>query len=100
MTKQKMIKAHRSEPKPKHQLNNTTNHRITQGDRLIRYMANHKGITSMQAFDKFGITRLSARIFELRNNGYDIVANQIAVKNRYGESVTCCRYELRGERVV
>lgn len=47
--------------------------RETQGQKVLNYMKKHRdGITSMKAFWRFGITRLSARIFELRNKGYNI----------------------------
>ena len=53
-----------------------------------------KGITSLRAFEKFGITRLSAVIFDLRDDGYDIKTDMIAVKNRYGDTCHVARYTL------
>ena len=48
--------------------------RRTQGETVVRYLRNHrKGLTSMKAFWLFRITRLSARIHELRHKGYDIL---------------------------
>lgn len=48
-----------------------------------------KGLTSMDAF-KFGITRLAARIFELRNSGHMIVTHTERNKN-----ANYARYVLR-----
>lgn len=46
----------------------------TQIARVLKYLKTHKqGITSATAFWRLGmITRLSARIFELRKKGYNI----------------------------
>ena len=41
---------------------------------ILRYLVEHPltGLTSSQAFELFGVTRLSARIYDLRNKGYQI----------------------------
>ena len=45
----------------------------SQNRKILEYLNSHpEGITSMQAFQNFRITRLSGRIFELRKNGYPI----------------------------
>lgn len=65
--------------------------------RIINYMKLHGGITSMDAFKDLGVTRLSARIFELRKLGYDISTIEIESTNRYGEAVRYGKYVLKGE---
>ena len=65
--------------------------------RIIEYMKKHKGITSQDAFKDLGITRLSARIAELREMGYDIDTLMIDGTNRYGEDVRYGLYVLKGE---
>lgn len=65
--------------------------------RIIAYMKVHNGITSMDAFRDLGITRLSARVKELRDMGYDIVTLMIDSENRYGEAVRYGKYILKGE---
>ena len=62
--------------------------------RIIDYMKSHKGITSMDAFTDLGITRLSARIKELRESGYNISTIMIDGINRYGEPVRYGLYKL------
>lgn len=62
--------------------------------RIIDYMKSHKGITSMDAFTDLGITRLSARIKELRESGYNISTIMVDGTNRYGESVRYGLYKL------
>lgn len=66
--------------------------------RVLKYLESHKGITSIEAFEKFGATRLSAIIFNLKNYGYNIKSEKVTSKNRYGEKVTFSRYSLiKGE---
>lgn len=65
--------------------------------RVLQYLKTHKkGITSMEAFEKFGVTRLSAVIFILRKE-YKIEAIHCEAKNRYGEKVRFDRFKLVGE---
>ena len=40
--------------------------------KILEYLKEHKQLTSMEAVKLFGTTRLSARIFELREEGYKI----------------------------
>lgn len=68
--------------------------------RIIEYMKTHNGITSQDAFKYLGITRLSARIQELREAGYDITTVMIDGKNRYGEPVRFGLYKLVGDKNV
>lgn len=53
--------------------------------------------TSWQAFEWYGITRLSAIIFELRKDGYNIESETLKMKNRYGDPVHFAKYVLKGE---
>ena len=62
--------------------------------RIIQYMRVNGGITSQDAFKHLGITRLSARIKELRELGYNISTIMIDGTNRYGEPVRYGLYKL------
>ena len=66
----------------------------TQMTEVLKYMQTHKGITSIQAIEKFGATRLSDIIFRLRTEGYEIETDSITKKNRYGHTTTFARYTL------
>lgn len=44
----------------------------TQKEQILDHLRTYHRITSMQAFRLFGCTRLSARIGELRADGYPI----------------------------
>ena len=62
--------------------------------RVVEYMKNNNGITSQDAFRELGITRLSARIKELRDIGYDISTIMVDGTNRFGEPVRYGLYRL------
>ena len=62
---------------------------------VLDYLQTHIGMTSMDAFD-LGITRLSAAIFNLRQEGYSILNVQREETNRYGKKVRFVEYRLKG----
>lgn len=67
---------------------------ITQQESILRYMQSHrKGITSKDAFERFGCTRLAAVIKNLERKGHKIVSTRELVKTRYG-STSIARYTL------
>lgn len=68
---------------------------MTQNERVLKHMRKYGTITTKQAYDLYGITRLGARIYELRNMGFDIVADTVTVKNRFGEKAHVARYRIR-----
>lgn len=68
---------------------------MTQQERVLRHLQDHKTITSLEAINEYGNTRLSASIHALRSKGYEIVTKPIRVKNRYGEERTVAEYHLQ-----
>lgn len=67
----------------------------SQNERILKYLQTHKrGITQLQALEKFGVLRLSGRIHNLREQGYPIMTNIIEVTNRYGEISRVAEYRL------
>ena len=71
---------------------------ITQ-QRVYDFIKEHGGITSKEANDKLGETRLSARIFELKEKGVNIQDEWLWVKNRYGEKRHVKKYFIgRGRK--
>lgn len=69
----------------------------TQAERVLEYIKRFGSITTLEAFRDLGVTRLSARIFELRARGFDIDSTNVTNKNRYGENCTYAKYYLRKE---
>ena len=67
---------------------------MTQKDRVLRHLRDFGSITSMEAYNEYGITRLSAVIFNLREMGYNIKTVNETGKNRYEEPTRYARYTL------
>ena len=71
--------------------------RTTHADRIEQYIREHGSITSWEAIKEFGITRLSAVIYNLRyERNLDIETRYETMKNRYGDKVTFARYVYKG----
>ena len=66
----------------------------THYTRLLEYLKIHKTITSLQAIRDLGNTRISATIFNLRKDGYNITSTDIPVPNRWGTKTMVAQYEL------
>jgi len=45
---------------------------MTQNETILKHLENEKGITPIDALTKYGCFRLSARVNELRKQGYYI----------------------------
>lgn len=71
--------------------------RITQKQVVLEHLTNIGSITSKEAIEKYGITRLSDRIFQLRNSGVNIVTTMMTVTTRYGKE-EIARYTLKKEK--
>lgn len=63
--------------------------------RILEHLRTHDGLTSYGAFKKFGETRLSARIKELRDMGYTIETVMMEGENRYGDITRYAFYVLK-----
>ena len=57
----------------------------TTQQRVYDYINEHGSITTFQAHKDLGESRLSARIFELKERGVNVCDEWIRVKNRFGE---------------
>ena len=60
--------------------------------RVFDYITEFGSITTFQAFVDLGESRLSARIWELRNKGINISSKTKIVSNRYNEKRTVKEY--------
>lgn len=70
---------------------------MNQKERVLRYIQDYGSISSLEAFRDLGVTRLSAAVFDLRADGYPIVAKRESTLNRYGEKTSYARYSLENE---
>lgn len=67
----------------------------TQENLVLQHLKEHGSITSMEAINLFGATRLSAIIYNLRHkNGCDILTNLETVTTRLGQKTSIARYIL------
>lgn len=69
---------------------------MTQCEMVINHIKQYGSITTAEAFDMYGITRLPARIADL-SKSYAIKAERVATKNKSGKIAHYCRYRLAGE---
>ena len=67
----------------------------TQFRDVLAHLIEHGSITTIEAFQKYGCTRLAARIFDYRAMGYEIESDSMTTKNRYGNPVTVAVYRLK-----
>lgn len=72
--------------------------KITQADRVLDYIKQFGSITTLDAFRDLGVTRLSARIYELKARGLDIGSTTITNKNRFGENIWYSKYYLKNRK--
>ena len=50
----------------------------TQENQILNHLKQHKFITSWEAIQEYRITRLSARIYELRERGHNIITKNVS----------------------
>ena len=68
---------------------------MTKTQAVLDWLKTGAGISSMDAINNFGATRLSAIIFNLRKRGYDIEAVTCEGTDRFGNPMRFARYYLR-----
>ena len=62
--------------------------------RILRHLMDYGTITSWEAIQEYGCTRLSGYIYLLRKDGYTITGVDEPFTNRYGEKSYFTRYRL------
>lgn len=72
----------------------------SQCNRVMQYMRDFGSISTREAFDDLGVTRLFGRIYDLKKQGVPIADSMEKSKNRYGETVTYKRYRIDMARSV
>ena len=71
---------------------------MTQHSLIIDFMRDNGSITTFEAYEQLGVTKLTTRISELRRGGFLIKQRTESGLNRYGKPVTYNRYWLVGDR--
>ena len=68
---------------------------MNQQEMVIEYMTDFGSITPMEAFAELGVTRLSAKIYDLKREGYIFGEKRETVVNRYGKKVSFKRFWIK-----
>lgn len=68
---------------------------MSQNSELLAWLKSGKEISTYQAFTDLGITRLSARISDLKHMGCEIDHTDRVVKTRSGEKTSVRFYKLK-----
>lgn len=70
---------------------------MTKFQQVKEHLENYGTITSWQAIQQYGATRLSDIIFRLRKQGYDIQTKTECTKDRNGNTCQFAKYILNRE---
>ena len=71
--------------------------RATNKSKLVKEpLLNHGSITSWEAIQTYGATRLSSIIFNLRKFGYNIITQDVTFTDRFGNKSNYAKYVLIG----
>lgn len=68
--------------------------RINKTQLVLDHLEKYGTITSLEAIELYGATRLSAIIFTLRKRGYDIVTEDMPFTDRFGTKSNYGKYIL------
>lgn len=65
-----------------------------QIEMVLEHLKSGKSITSLEAINLYGATRLADIIFRLKKRGYIITKKIITVPTRYGKTARVAEYTL------
>ena len=75
----------------------TENSKDSQVSLVFNHLIEHGSISDIEAYDQYGIRRLSARIWDLRHKfDLNIISTPESGKNRFGKKINYTRYTLGG----
>lgn len=64
----------------------------TQTDRLLAYLQQGNSITGLESWQKLGIYRLAARVYDIESRGIPVHRAYTVVRNKFGEDCRVKRY--------
>jgi len=68
--------------------------KLTKSKMVLSHLKSGQTITSLDAINLYGATRLSAIIFTLRQRGLNIATLPTTIKDRFGNTTTYAKYKL------
>lgn len=73
--------------------------KMTKTKQVKEHLIREGSITSWEAITKYGATRLSAIIFNLRAKGMEIDVEELCEKDRNGNTCSFAKYIYKGEAI-
>lgn len=70
--------------------------KVTKTNLILKHLQEKGSITSWEAIESYGATRLSAIIFNLKKN-YNITTEDVHITDRFGNKTTIAKYIYVGE---
>lgn len=70
---------------------------MTKKDKILKHLQLYDTITSWEAIQEYGVTRLSAIIFTLRKEGFEIDSEKIQFTDRFGDTSNFSKYIFKGK---
>lgn len=71
-----------------------------QKEEILKHLLDFGTITSIEAIEMYGVTRLSDKIYLLRKEGYSILTNSRKFTNRYGNVSTYGVYKINKSKTI
>lgn len=69
---------------------------MTQNEMVLKYLEENGSITTYECYSQLYVTRLSARIFDLKKKyGLEFEEEWVTKKNRYGKTCSFKKYILK-----
>lgn len=69
---------------------------MTQNEMILKYLEEKGSITTYDCYSQLYVTRLSARIFDLKKKyGLEFEEEWVTKKNRYGKTCSFKKYILK-----
>lgn len=68
--------------------------KTTQNDMVLEYIRNYGSITQLEAMADLGVSRLAARMSDLKAMGFDVHKTMATSYNRFGKKVSYSKYTI------
>jgi hypothetical protein len=66
----------------------------SQKDVVYKHLTRRRSLTSLEAWNLYGIVRLAAVIYDLRRAGYEVLRDKCVQKDALGREHFIARYRL------
>ena len=73
---------------------------MSQTSQILAYLKTGASLTPLEALERFGCFRLGARIWELRDEKYDIRMELVGGKKHYARYTLVTKVEADGQMVM